>query len=162
MSSTEITALIGIINFLTSIIGLLLLVYFGRKSLLLTFTAAMSVTLLALSFCSLDKDSTGMIVCVLLFISFFEFSSGPIVWLYMAEIMRDKAASVGTFLNWSISLLVSILIPLLIQKVEIGYIFLAFSVFTVIGTFFIAFFMKETRGKTQAEIDAMFDDTPIS
>ena len=52
-----------------------------------------------------------MVVCVLLFISFFEFSSGQIVWLYMYEIMRDKAQSIGTFLNWFMSLVISLAIP---------------------------------------------------
>ena len=149
MSNTTVTALIGIINFLTTIIGLFLLAFFGRKSIMMVFNGAMSITLLILSYYTFMHNTVGMVVCVLLFISFFEFSSGPIVWLYMAEIMKDKAVSIGTFLNWTISLLISISIPLMIKEVHIGYIFLSLGIFTIFGTLFIIIFMKETRGKTQ-------------
>lgn len=159
MSSTEVTFLIGLVNFFATLVGLVLLMFFGRKSLMLVFHICMTITLLLLALYSFDKNSIGMIVCVLLFIAFFEFSSGPIVWLYNAEIMRDKANAIATFLNWTMSLIISISIPLLVKKYDIGYIFLAFAIFTAIASIFIAFFMRETRGKTQAEIDEMFDDT---
>ena len=148
MSSTTVTALIGIVNFLATLVGLSLLYCFGRKTLMLLFNALMAVTLLLLSYYAFDKDTIGMVVCVLLFIAFFEFSSGPIVWLYMAEIMQDKAVSIGTFLNWFLSLVVSIAIPLIVKQCDIGWIFLTLGLFTVLGTIFIAIFMKETMGKT--------------
>jgi len=100
-----------------------------------------------------------MIVCVLTFIAFFEFASGPIVWLYNAEIMRDKGVAIATFLNWFVSLIISVCIPFLVKRFDIGWIFLSFAIFTLLGTIFIAIFMKETRGKTQGEIDELFDDT---
>jgi hypothetical protein len=87
MSATTVTALIGIVNFLATLVGLSLLYCFGRKTLMLVFNACMSITLLLLAYYAFDKNTIGMVVCVLLFIAFFEFSSGPIVWLYMAEIM---------------------------------------------------------------------------
>jgi MFS family permease len=156
MSNTTITALVGIINFLATLVGLGFLACFGRKTIMLVFNAAMALTILLLSYYSFEHNSTGMIVCVLLFIAFFEFSSGPIVWLYMAEIMQDKALSIGAFLNWFLSLVVSITIPLILRQVAIGYIFLFFGICTVFGTLFIIFFMEETRGKSQAEIDRLY------
>lgn len=87
LTNTTITALIGIVNFLATLVGLSLLICYGRKTLMLIFNTLMSITLLLLSYYAFDKDTIGMVTCVLLFICFFEFSSGPIVWLYMAEIM---------------------------------------------------------------------------
>ena len=156
MTNTTITALIGITNFLATLVGLSLLICFGRKILMLVFNALMAVTLLLLSYYAFDKDTVGMVTCVLLFICFFEFSSGPIVWLYMAEIMQDKAVSIGTFLNWFMSLVISISIPLLVKVMDIGYIFLFLGICTVVGTLFIIFFMEETKDKTQEEIDKLF------
>ena len=148
LTATFVTALIGIVNFITSIIGLILLVFFGRKILMLLGNAAMAILLLTLAVFSFNRDSIGMIVCVLLFISFFEFSTGPIVWLYTAEIMKDKAMSIATFLNWTLSLAISIAIPFMVKYVSVGYIFLMFGLFTTIGTIYIAIFMRETMGKT--------------
>ena len=45
MSATSITAMIGIINFIVTCIGLVLLQYFGRRTLMLFGSATMSVTL---------------------------------------------------------------------------------------------------------------------
>ena len=70
------------------------------------------------------------------------------MWLYNAEIMKDKALSLATFLNWSFSLIISIVIPIMVKYVSVGYIFLMFGLFTTIGSIYIAIFMKETMGKT--------------
>ena len=92
-----------------------------------------------------------MIACLMLFIVAFEFSSGPIVWLYMSEIMQDKSQSVATVLNWCMNLIISIICPKLVAaigKEHIGYIFIACGGLTCIGTLFLVVFMKETMGKT--------------
>lgn len=162
MTNTMITALVGIVNFVSTLVGLVLLVFFGRKTLMVIFNVCMSFTLMMLAYFAFHKNSIGMITCVLLFIAFFEFSSGPIVWLYNAEIMQDKALSIATFLNWSISLLISIIIPLIIKKVSIGSIFTFFAFCTFLGTLFVIFFMEETMGKSQAEIDAMFRSDDVA
>ena len=148
ITNTMITAVVGIVNFVGSIFGLLFLAFAGRKTLMAIFNIAMSVTLLMLSYYAFDHDSIGMVVCVLLFIAFFNFSSGTIIWLYNAEIMQDKAIALALFLNMVLGLVVSIAIPLVIKAVQIGYIFLTFGVLTVIGTVIIIIFMRETRGKT--------------
>jgi len=83
------------------------------------------------------------------FIGIFECSSGPITWLYMSEIMQDKAVSIATVLNWLVNLVISIAIPYVVQAIgddNIGYIFITVGGLTVLGTLFMACFMKETRG----------------
>lgn len=153
MTNTQVTFLIGLVNFFATLVGLVLLVFYGRKALMLYLNIAMALTISLLSVYSFQKNSMGMIGCVLIFIVFFEFSSGPIVWLYNAEIMKDKAVAIATFLNWFISLLISIFIPSLVKMFDIGWIFFSFSVFTALGSAFILYFMEETRGKTPTEID---------
>lgn len=158
LSNTTVTALVGIVNFAAALVGFAFLACLGRKTIMLIFNGLMALTLLVLSYFAFTHNTWGMVACVLLFISFFEFSTGPIVWLYTAEIMKDKALAIATSLTWSLSLAISISIPLLVKQVHIGYIFLALGLFTVAGTFFIAIFMKETKGKTQAQIDKMFSE----
>ena len=92
-----------------------------------------------------------MVVMVMAFISVFEFSSGPITWLYMSEILQDKAVSIATVLNWLVNLGISIGTPPLIDAIgdeNIGYIFIGCGALTFLGTIFIGIFMQETRGKT--------------
>ena len=89
-----------------------------------------------------------MIIGVLLFITFFELSSGPIVWLYNAEIMQDKSMTIATFLNWIINLITSIILPIIKNHVtatkDYGWIFIVNAGLTFVGLLFILFFMKET------------------
>ena len=87
MSAVTVTALVGIVNFVATIIGLFLLMCFGRKSIMIVFNIGMCLALLLISYFSFDNDTIGMVVCTLLFITFFEFSSGVILWLYLAEIL---------------------------------------------------------------------------
>ena len=90
-----------------------------------------------------------MLVCLMAFIVFFEFASGPITWLYMAEIMQDKAVSLATVMNWTVNLIISIICPPLVKAIgddNIGWIFIICGGITFLATIFIFFFMKETKG----------------
>lgn len=87
LTATFITAMIGVANFVAAVIGLFLLYCFGRRTLMLIFYSLMAVTLFLLSYFSFKKDTIGMLICVLLFICFFQFSAGCVTWLYLAEIL---------------------------------------------------------------------------
>jgi SP family xylose:H+ symportor-like MFS transporter len=63
----------------------------------------------------------------MLFVILFEFSLGPIVWIYMAEIMTDKGQSLGTVVNWILTIIMAIVTPMLLTAVG-GYLFIAFGI----------------------------------
>ena len=89
----------------------------------------------------------------------FEFSWGPIVWLYNAEIMTDKAVSLATFLLWASNFIITIVSPTIQQSLkpsEAGYIFLGCGTIMLTATIFAIVFMKETIGKSRREIQEMF------
>jgi predicted MFS family arabinose efflux permease len=86
-----VTFLIGLVNFVASLVGLLLINKFGRKTLMVVFNTVMFLDLCAVGIFSLNDQKNAMIACLMVFIVAFEFSSGPIVWLYMSEIMCDKS-----------------------------------------------------------------------
>jgi len=76
---------------------------------------------------------------------FFEISSGPITWLYMAEIMHDKSLGIAVVMNWTVNLGIAIGTPYLIDAVgddNVGYIFIFLGAITFLGTLFIKCFMK--------------------
>ena len=87
ISELMLTFLIGLFNLIASFIGLALLNCAGRRTLMLIFNASMAVILIVLSISINFKWNTFSIILVLAFISAFEFSAGPICWVYMAEIM---------------------------------------------------------------------------
>jgi len=157
-----ITFLVGVVNFLGTFGGLYLLFNFGRRTIMLYVGSVMALVLVMVGYTSLknahfegNQDDNHWtipsLILVLLFIALFEFSSGPITWLYMAEIMQDKSVSVATVLNWLVNLLISLITPNLINKIgedNIGYIFVAVGCTTTLGTLFVYAFMLETKGLT--------------
>lgn len=53
------------------------------------------------------EGSTAGFACLILiltYVTFFEFSLGPVTWICMAEIMQSKALTVGVFINWFFTL----------------------------------------------------------
>ena len=101
---------------------------------------------------------------MLLFILFFEFSAGPITWLYLSEICHEKAGSVATALANFLSLAVSIFTQKIVNGFtsnnanpeNLGYLFIILGTVSLIGTLFMSFYMKETRGLSQEEREKLF------
>jgi len=63
-------------------------------------------------------------------------------------------------MNWGINLFISFLIPNVILWIgddNVGYIFIFFAATSFFGTIFIKVFMYETMGKSQQEIEDMFN-----
>ena len=143
-----ITAIVGIVNFLSTLGGLVLLFYYGRRILMIVGQINMSVTLLFLSIFAYMSNTWGMIVSLMLFIVAFELSAGVILWLYNAEIMRDKAVALAVSLNWTTSLIISLTVPFILKASSAGTLFLIFAICTILGIVFIIFFTHETMGKT--------------
>jgi hypothetical protein len=61
-----------------------------------------------------------------MFVTFFEFGPGPIVWVYMSEIMNDKGVSIGTVINLTLTLVIGIVSPIMINSVG-GWAFIIFG-----------------------------------
>ena len=161
LSGPQVTGIVAAVNFVTTLMSLPLLSKFGRKTLMFWGNAAMAAVLIGTGYCSIKAYYTDMIRLVMVFITLFEFSSGPITWLYMSEIMQDKAQTIATFLNWLMNLGISWFVPSLIDtfggdNIGAGWLFIGCGGLTTIGTLFILAYMKETMGKSPQEIEEMF------
>ena len=91
------------------------------------------------------------IIFLYLFIIAFEFSCGPVVWLYNAEIIDDKALGISTLVTFLMKLITSISVPLVaawLGQARLGYIFVFTGIITGISVIFIYCFLKETFGKS--------------
>ena len=68
----------------------------------------MAIDLLVIGFFYHSLGTSFFLAAILSFIALFSISSGPITWLYMSEIMADKAVTIATFINWCLTLLISL------------------------------------------------------
>lgn len=73
---------------------------------------------------------------------------GPVVWLYLAEIVEPDVAGVATMINWTTAAIVSLTYPLLVELTgSQSLIFCLFSVFVFIGYSINKKWMVETKDK---------------
>ena len=118
MDPYYITGMVGLVNFLATFGGLFLLTIAGRKSIMVVCNIGMAAVLVVNGWSNLKEHNDLAIITTLVFIALFEFSSGPITWLYMAEIMQDKAQGIATVLNWAVNLLISLITPYLVDHIS--------------------------------------------
>lgn len=94
------------VNFIASIGAIGFLKYFGRRHLLSATMAAATLFLIVMGILVVNKiPGPWELVFTILYIMAFEFGPGPIVWIYMSEVMNEKGVAVGTFLNWLFTLI---------------------------------------------------------
>lgn len=70
--------------------------------------------------------------------------------------MNDKGLSIGAALNWTLVLFISLFTSSLMTNLGTAGTFLMFGSFNVIGTIFIAVYMKETKGLTDFEVKQLY------
>lgn len=100
------SAIVMTANCFAVIGGAALLTCFGRRTIMLVCTTIMTAILVIMGVSFIQQWNTIMLLFTILFVIVFECSSGPIVWLYMSEITNAKGVSVGSFVNWTFTLIV--------------------------------------------------------
>lgn len=168
--SLLITVITGIVNIVTTLIAIAYVDKFGRKPLLMLGSIGMTVTLgtLAVVFANAAIDpatgnptlpGTSGIIALLaanLYVVFFGFSWGPIVWVLLGEIFNNKiraaALSVAAAVQWIANFLISTSFPPLLKYFGLGSAYGLYTIASAISIFFVAFFIRETKGKELEEM----------
>lgn len=134
--------------------------FFGRQTLMAVWTAACGLFLFIQSYAAHADDGNLELAMTMAFVCAFEFAPGPIVWLYMGEIMNDKGLSIGAAMNWTFVLLISLFTPTFMNSMGSWGTFLMFGCFNVVGTIFIVIFMKETKGLSDEQVKNLYRKNP--
>jgi sugar porter (SP) family MFS transporter len=157
---------VGIINVLMTVVALRLLDRSGRRTLLFVGVTGMSISLFALGLAFIDgmPQTVSTVLAIgslMLFVSSFAISLGPIFWLLNAEIyplsVRGKAAAAGTMTNWFFNFLVSLTFLGLIELLTETGAFWFYGAIGLVTLWFCWKFVPETKGKTLEQIDAIFE-----
>lgn len=151
---------IGAINVAMTVVAMLLVDRLGRRPLLISgfLGSAMSLALIAFA---MQSDSEGAAIAALagmmLYISFFAVSIGPLPWLYMSELfpvrLRSRGMALASVANWSSNFLVVFLFPVIVSAVGVSATFALFAIFCAIGLVFALRLALETKGRSLEEIE---------
>ncbi len=162
-SAISTTMIVGVAFVLFTILALPLVDSLGRRFLLLTGLAAMSLSLGLLSWTfHLQHPGSALkgltLISMLVFIAGFAISLGPIMWLMIAEIfplrVRGLGASIATCINWSSNWMVAITFLSLISWVGPGGAFFVYFILSLFAIVFVYIWVPETKGCTLEDIEA--------
>lgn len=85
----------------------------GRKSILIFGNFLCIGFLCAMSFLMWKNNYDLAKYVILLYTFSFGMSLGPIVWIYIAEILPDKGVGIAVFTNWMCVLVIGLFFPIL-------------------------------------------------
>ncbi|MFN7095670.1 MAG: sugar porter family MFS transporter, partial [Burkholderiales bacterium] len=155
------TILVGVVNLVSTLIGLFLLDKLGRRPLMILGSLLMALALATVAITLTGNPSVTLayvgISAVLVYIFAFAISTGLFGWLIIAEIfplnVRGEGAAIGATANWVFNILVSFSFPLLLEKAGISLIFAGFAIVCVISFFYCLKFLPETKGVSLETIE---------
>ena len=151
------------INLTMTIIAILLIDKIGRKPLLLTGSVGMTLTLATLGICfsmgtgtnngNLGAAGPIALVAANLYVAFFAATWGPVMWVMLGEMFNNRiravAIAVCGLAQWFANFAVTWSFPILTGKSGIGPgpTYLLYTFFAAFSIFFVAKFIRETKGK---------------
>lgn len=151
--------IVGLVNFLMTIVALWLVDKKGRKTLLLWGAVGMIVSLAYLSFefAKPVQNGAGVLIALLVYISFFAASFAPVMWVIISEIYPNRikglAMSFSTAVSWLCTFLTVYFAPIIHGALGLQYLFAIFGVFSIIAFVFVKFWIPETKGKSLEQIE---------
>lgn len=153
---------IGTVNVLITIVAIMIIDKIDRKRLLVIGNIGMvaSLLIMAILIWTIGIQSSAWIIvaCLTLFIIFFGFTWGPVLWVMLPELfpMRARGAATGVAaLVLSIgSLLVAQFFPILTEVLSVEQVFLIFAAIGICALIFVIKYLPETRGRSLEEIEA--------
>ena len=152
--------LIGVTNGIFTILGMILIDRVGRKKLLITGSIGMSLCLglIAKTFYTQSFSGYGLLILLLVYIMFFAFSTGAVIWVLIAEIfpnsIRGHGQSLGSFTHWFFAALITFLFPMVAKTSQfgVGHAFLFFSVMMIVQAIVVWKYFPETKGRTLEDL----------
>ncbi|MEY4588125.1 MAG: hypothetical protein RL497_201 [Pseudomonadota bacterium] len=161
--SLFINVVSGALSIAACIAALLLVDKIGRKPLLWIGSVGMAVTLalcaVAFSTASLDaaghlslSDNMGALALISanLYVIFFNFSWGPIMWVMLGEMfpnqIRGSGLAVAGFAQWTCNFGITMTFPMFLTGVGLAGAYGFYAACAAISIFFVVKYVHETKG----------------
>ena len=158
------TLIVAVTNMLATIIALVLVDRVGRKPLLYAGVGGMTFSLFLLAYAFHNQAAFGAspgivaTLCLMVYITCFAFSMGPIAWILASEVfplqVRGRGIAAATLGSGASNFLVSLTFLSLIKAAGNALTFIIYAVFCIITLLFVRFVVPETKGRELESISA--------
>jgi len=158
-SSLLSTVGIGIVNFSFTLLAMNFIDKIGRRTLMLigSFGLILTLALVSCTFYFQNFNGWAVTVYLLVYIAFFAFSQGAVIWVFISEIfpnqVRAKGQTLGSTTHWIMAACIAFSFPYLAEKAGGGNTFMFFSVMMCLQLLFVWKLMPETKGKSLEQIE---------
>ncbi|MFC0181688.1 MFS transporter, sugar porter (SP) family [Pseudarcicella hirudinis] len=149
---------IGLINLISTLVGISLIDRFGRKILMYMGSIGLIAALLLVAM-AFYTGNMGMNVPFYLFayIAFFGFSQGAVIWVFISEIfpneVRAYGQALGSFTHWILAAIITFTFPYIAETFGGGITFSFFASMMVLQLLFVWKIMPETKGTSLENIE---------
>ena len=154
------TILVGVTEFLFTIVSFWMIDRFGRKPLYIAGSFGMSLSLVLLLVAVLTDRFQGIVVLALIltYLAFFCACIGPVFWTLVPEIfpndVRGLAMTVPVLTQWVANALVVLLFPFAFHVIGKSFTFGFLALMALAQGLFTWRLVPETRNKTLEEIES--------
>jgi major inositol transporter-like SP family MFS transporter len=158
------TIAVGVTSVITTVVGIILLGFVGRRTMLLIGFTGVAASQAALALTFLLPESTMrsyvILACMILFVAFVQMFIGTVVWLLLSEIfpmsIRGFAMGIAVFILWCTNAAISFLFPVLNSALGSTGTFGLFVVVNLASLYFVWTCVPETKGTTLEELEDRF------
>lgn len=155
--------IVGVVNFLTTVLAVFLVDRVGRRPLLLVSCVgmlAMLITTGAIFAIGPRQYGVWLLIAVMLYIFSFAIGFGPVFWLMSSEVfptrLRATGESASAFFNWTANFAVGATFLTLINSIGPSLTFWIFAFFAVVTIIFTMTRVPETKHKPLEYIEAFW------
>lgn len=150
---------IGLVNFTFTLIAINFIDKVGRRTLMFVGSLGLIVSLALVAYTFFSNDFSGYAISIylMLYIAFFAFSQGAVIWVFISEIfpneVRAKGQTLGSFTHWVMAAIIAFAFPYFAEKLGGGITFSFFTAMMVLQLIFVWKLMPETKGKSLEQIE---------
>jgi len=161
------TIIVGIVNFLFTIIAIRTVDIYGRKPLMIIGAIGMAISMISLGLTFYGNlDGYVALICMMIYVASFALSWGPVTWVLLSEIfpnnIRNKALAIALLHSGPSNYLVSATFPImnnntyLTETFNNGFAYWIYGVMSFLAGYFVWKFVPETKGKKLEDMDSLW------
>ena len=149
---------LGLVNFVFTLLAMNFIDRYGRRTLMFIGSVGLIATLALVAISFYAQQFSGYLVPAYLFvyIAFFAFSQGAVLWVFISEIfpneIRARGQALGSFTHWFMAAVIAFTFPFISEKLGGGNSFMLFSFMMVLQLLFVWKIMPETKGRSLEQL----------
>ena len=156
------TILLGLFSLIGVILALIIIKKYPRRTLLIPGHIMIGVCHLGIAVFAAASVGEGVVACMIGFVICYRVFNGPVIWLYVSEVVVDTALGISIATLWTCALLVSLITPFLMASpLKPHGVFFLLSLISLCGALFCHFFVQETRGLTDKEKKSLYSPAGV-